>query len=227
MALVAAVGASALAAPALARPPAGALARARTAPGALAPTHIGRADQKRPTAQQRVQAPQARQRAQARAQARTHARSIDRLCDRLTDLTQDPAQRRLFALWSTGGRASWVEYHEPRTLEWAMQNHQVQEVAELWMRDDGASAVALTRAGADGEWSAFTDYCFRGDGSLARMESPTATADPGAAVRRRRHFTPGGQSLDESARRGAFAAYLTLGDLPFATLLRSQAQASR
>jgi hypothetical protein len=147
--------------------------------------------------------------------------SIDSFCEGLADLTQDRARRRLFALWlgdrARPGQARWVEYADPEKLEWALKNQQVAQVAELWMRDDGAATVAVTLAGEARDWSAFVDYCFRRDGSLARIE---ATGEGAASTR---YFLAAGAALTTS--RARHPVYSTLSDLPFALLLPIAAQA--
>jgi len=215
----------------VAAPPRLAWAAAKPVAAARVPAgKIDRAAQptRRRAAELRAQQARARK---LHAQLVAQVATIDHFCDRLADITQDREQRRLFALWSEGGRDRWAEYQDPKNLEWALQNRHVLQVAELWSRADGATAIALTLAGSERDWSSFVDYCFRSDGSLARMEAPLEQGGVDPTLRRsvRRHFATSGGALGTPAPSwfGRFPRYLTAADLPFAPLLRSQAQASR
>jgi hypothetical protein len=190
----------------------------------------------------RVQRRQLRQRKAQAHKLRVEQRSIDRFCDRLSIATRDLAHRRLFGLSRdvplTMGR--WLEFADAKQLETALRERTVVRVAEVWTRDDGATAIAVTAGGPARDWNQFADYCFRADGGLARVKSPLGAEsanNEGVERTYRRYFRANGAALPAPAARERAArrvvqqhpAYRSLADLPFATLLdpTSEAQARR
>jgi hypothetical protein len=189
----------------------------------------------------------ARLRAEMRTQVRAQVRAIDRFCDRLAETTADMQGRRLFGLAAASGEgaAKWIEFHDARRLEWSMRHGQAAEVAEVWTRVDRATAMTVTLRG-DGGWGEYLEYCFRGDGSLARVLAPrnaglvesSAADTTGDGRLERRYFAAGGERLAlpppapvgrtarlprRSRGRAADAVYRSLAELPFALLLADEA----
>jgi hypothetical protein len=174
----------------------------------------------------------------ARAKALRERRSIDRFCEELADFAQDMDRRRLFALWrdvpTTLGK--WAEFDDPKKLEAALKRQEVLQVAEVWVRDDGAAAIAVTLGGESRDWTYFTDYCFRADGHLARMESPRDTdlaLEERVGQPRKQYFRTTGDPVratpDKRGRANpdGHPIYMTLSDVPFASMLWRAPQASR
>jgi hypothetical protein len=185
---------------------------------------------------------QLRQRKDPAHTLRVEHQSIDGFCDRLAAVTQDLARRRLFGLRReaplTMGR--WLEFADAKELETALRERTIVRVAEVWTRDDGATAIAVTAGGPARDWDRFADYCFRADGVLARVKSPLGAAsanNEGVERTHRRYFRAGGTALPAPAPHERAVrlvveehpAYRSLADLPFATLLSpaNDAQARR
>jgi hypothetical protein len=183
------------------------------------------------------------QAAQLRSQIRAQVRSIDRFCDRLAEITQDTEHRRLFAFSQpvASQPGSWTEHRDARRLEWLLRAGRASEVAEVWTRDDGATAITVTLRGA-GDWAGYIEYCFRGNGTLARTRAPTRAvltedADDGRSRNRKRFFAATGAPLAPppvrvAGRKAPLRApvarkddprYRAVSDLPFAMLLRPEA----
>jgi hypothetical protein len=190
----------------------------------------------------RVQQRQLRQRKAQAHKLLLEQRSIDRFCDHLGVLTQDLSRRRLFGLARevplTMGR--WTEFADAKELETSLRQRTILRVAEVWTREDGATAISVTAGGPARDWNHFADYCFRSDGGLARVKSPLGAESANSeGVERtyRRYFRARGAALPAPATRERAArlvvqehpAYRTLADVPFATLLdpTSEAQARR
>jgi len=148
---------------------------------------------------------------------------------------------RMFGLASEA-RGDWHEYKSSKEMDDALAKSEIPEKARFWRRKDGVSAVQIVETPISGDWSQAVDYCFRSDGSLARMESTLVTFDTadeidGAVERLRvRHFDTKGKELSlreyvKNAKsrlpaKRVFAdktetIYRTIDDLPFAALLSS------
>jgi hypothetical protein len=129
--------------------------------------------------------------------------AIDQLCTGLTALTKDKKKRRVFALVyrSEKDRGKWMEYREDAKLKRAVDADKVAEVAEVWAREDSATAVELTFISGSGDWAHSVGYCYRPDGVLARTESDLHTfqtgdeVDEGVSFRRTRWFDPRGRQI--------------------------------
>ena len=110
--------------------------------------------------------------------------------------------------------------------------------AEVWTSDDGW-LVSMTLGSPSGDWMDSVNYCFRGDQSLASMDSTLGTvyADPKPVKRSRvTSFAPDGRQLSQvttvtdqgmgkvvtapSFRDVEEEIFTTVRDLPFARFLQ-------
>lgn len=133
--------------------------------------------------------------------------AIDRFCDGLIPMTKQTARRRLFGLFQEGdiGKGRWVEFKREPDLNAAVRAEHVFEIAQVWRREDGATAVSMRLTSRSGDWFHFVEYCFRADGTLARLNSTLNTfnavdEDPekdvgGASRRRDRYFDASGKQI--------------------------------
>jgi len=164
--------------------------------------------------------------------------AIDVLCDGLVPLTKQSGGR-IFGETSGAG-TSWREYADAKELQSVLGESEILQKARVWRRKDGVTAVQMVEDPMSGDWSQAVDYCFRSDGSLARLESKLVTFDTADEINegverlRVRYFAPNGRELSHRedvknsksrlpAKR-VFAdktetAYRTVRDLPFAALL--------
>ena len=179
--------------------------------------------------------------------------AIDQFCDGLSPMTKDKARRRLFGLFRKGdvGKGRWIEFKREPDLNAAVKAERVFDIAQVWSRDDGATAVSMRLGSGSGDWLHFVEFCFRSDGTLARLNSTlntfnAADKDPdkdvsGASRERDRYFDASGKQikvtkrvLDLETKRPAPTLqvmddqepiYKTTAALPFSNLLRARAAA--
>jgi hypothetical protein len=163
-------------------------------------------------------------------------------------MTKDDARRRLFGLVKKRG---WVEFKREPDLKAAVKAERVFDVAWVWSSEDGAIAVSMTHTSPSGDWFHFVEYCYRTDGTLARLNSTLNTfnavdKDPekdvnGARRERDRYFDAMGKQIKVSKRvldlktkrpaptlqimDDAESIYRTTTALPFSGLLKSQGAA--
>jgi hypothetical protein len=122
------------------------------------------------------------------------------------------------------------------------------DIAQVWPREDGATAISMSLTSGSGDWFHFVEYCFRADGTLARLNSTLNTfnavdKDPekdtdGASRQRDRYFDASGKQikvrkrvLDLKTKRPAPTLqvmddeepiYKTAAALPFSALLKGR-----
>jgi hypothetical protein len=140
------------------------------------------------------------------------AEMIDTFCDSLIPLTKEKKHRRLFGLLERDDRdkGGWVEFKREQDLNSAVEKERVFDMAQVWSREDGATAVSMRFTSGSGDWYHFVEYCFRVDGTLARIHSSlntfnAADKDPqkevnGAIRERDRYFDVGGKQIKVTKR---------------------------
>jgi hypothetical protein len=138
--------------------------------------------------------------------------TIDHFCGGLRPMTLEKKRRRLFGLFSKDDhdRGSWTEFARDADLNAAVKEELVFDVAQVWSREDGATAVSMRLSSGSGDWFHFVEYCFRTDGTLARVNSTLNTfnavdKDPekdvkGARRERERYFDASGTQIKVSRR---------------------------
>jgi hypothetical protein len=162
--------------------------------------------------------------------------SVNTFCDRLAAITNDPQHRRVFASLSANGEATpWREY-DYDDLQARLQTLGTNQVAEFWLREDGAAFVQTTFTVDTGDWNQDVRYCFQSDGSLARTQFTmnSFAGDEGMRGFRVRYFASGGRQIfmtsetreiesDEKRSENEFPEqepiYRTVSALPFAALM--------
>ena len=131
--------------------------------------------------------------------------AIDRFCDGLIPMTKKTTGR-LFGLFPEGyGKGRWVEFKGASDMNAAIEAEHVFDIAQVWSRDDGATAVSMRFTSGSGDWVHFVEYCFRADGTLAHLHSTlntfnAADKDPekevsGATRVRHRYFDSCGKKI--------------------------------
>jgi hypothetical protein len=176
---------------------------------------------------------------------------IDRFCDGLVPITKDKTRRLLFGLVqkSDYDKGRWAEFKRESDLNGAVKAGRVYDLAQVWSREDGATAVSIRLSSASGDWFHFVEYCFRADGTLARLNSTLNTFnavypekdDVGATRERDRYFDARGKQikvtkrvLDLKTKRPAPTIqfmddkepiYKTAAALPFFRLLKAHGAA--
>lgn len=138
-------------------------------------------------------------------------KNIDRFCDGLVPMTKK-GSGRLFGLVQKDDyeKGRWSEFMRESDLKAAAEAERVFDVARVWSRADGAIAVTMTLTSGSGDWFHLVEYCFRADGTLARMNSTLNTfnavdKDPekdvsGASRYRKRHFDGTGKQISVTKR---------------------------
>jgi hypothetical protein len=102
--------------------------------------------------------------------------TLIKYCDRVERFanTQPP---RIFARKPAvfGRSLEWAEFFS--IDEWR-QAGKPQPLALVWYKEDGVARVAITPPNTRADGNSYTDYCYRPDGSLARLRSvPETQAD--------------------------------------------------
>ncbi|MEP6652089.1 MAG: hypothetical protein ABJA82_01955 [Myxococcales bacterium] len=127
-------------------------------------------------------------------------------------MTLEKKHRRLFGLFSKDehDKGRWIEFARQHDLDAAVKEEHVFEVAQVWSREDGAMAVSMRFSSGSGDWFHFVEYCFRTDGSLARVNSTLNTFNAvdkdsekdvnGASRERERYFDPSGKQIKVNRR---------------------------
>ena len=172
--------------------------------------------------------------------------SIDAFCDPLAKHAGHKENApKIFADLSDleeGSAAQWRALKDRRELDRRAGKDGVYTQAFVW-KQDGGVFVLMFFTSPSGDWAEYGDYCYRADGSLARSVSTLNTfnvdaeKDDDAPVSRIRtkHFGPDGRVLRSRTRvvntksrkptKVSFmdrdeSVFRTIGDLPFAALLR-------
>lgn len=172
--------------------------------------------------------------------------SIDSLCERvLTYAVGKEASPRIFADVSDQANATskeeWRAFKSKDALDRLAKEQDIYTQAFVWQHG-GATLVSILFTSPSGDWAHYVDYCFRADGSLARITSTlntfnvNAKNDDDSPVSRIRtkHFNPAGELLRSRTRvlsikskkpvKVAFMDqdepfYRRIRDLPFGALL--------
>ncbi len=95
--------------------------------------------------------------------------TLVKYCDAVTTLSN--IQRpRAFAQKSSmlGPSSGWVEFS---SVDAWRQAGKPQPLALVWYKDDRVARVAITPPDGSRDGNSYTDYCYRLDGSLARLRS--------------------------------------------------------
>ena len=95
--------------------------------------------------------------------------TIVKYCDAVETFSNNQ-QPRVFAQKSSvlGPSSGWVEFSSRDAWE---QAGKPQPLALVWYKDDRVARVAITPPDSRRDGSSYTDYCYRPDGSLARLRS--------------------------------------------------------
>jgi hypothetical protein len=165
-------------------------------------------------------------------------KAIDKPCDAAAKL--DDAHRRnprAFADLSAailpepdepGG--DWRAFASPAAMKTYVERGAVPNTqANLWSAADGTTIAEVRFQGATGEWSDTVEYCFRADGSLARVDATLEDISAEVTVQRTTHYAPSGAERSSHARAfdwegkrlknadtsGKVPVYKALAALPF------------
>lgn len=174
--------------------------------------------------------------------SRAERAAIEAFCNALVPMTKRGAGH-MFGLTPGPGAGTepvWRQYGDSKELENAIRKNEIPQKARVWRGKNGATAVQMVENPISGDWSQAVDYCFRSDGSLARLESTLITfdtadnRDEGVERLRVRYFDKKGRELAEREEvRNAKSRlpakrvfedktetiYRAVRDLPFAELL--------
>ena len=95
--------------------------------------------------------------------------TLTKYCDAVEDFSSSQ-QPRLFAQFPSGVAQSsqWVEFSSRDA--WTRAG-KPKPLALVWYKDAAVARVAITEKDGDGYGLSYTDYCYRPDGSLARLRS--------------------------------------------------------
>ena len=95
--------------------------------------------------------------------------TLTKYCDAIEDFSNSQ-QARLFAQFPSGFALSshWVEFASRDA--WTRAG-KPKPLALVWYKDDAVARVAITEKDGGGNGRSYTDYCYRPDGSLARLRS--------------------------------------------------------
>lgn len=102
--------------------------------------------------------------------------TLTKYCDRVERFS-DTQEPRIFARKSAvvGQSPEWAEFF---SLDEWRRAAKPQPIALVWYKEDKIVRVAITPPDARRDGYSYTDYCYRPDGSLARLRSvPTTQSD--------------------------------------------------
>ncbi len=77
----------------------------------------------------------------------------------------------------------WLEFPDLGTLRKMAGVRAIYDIAEVWTLPSGILFVSMYLTSESGDWASFIDYCYRPNGSLARIESDYRFL-PGGGTRR-------------------------------------------
>ena len=148
------------------------------------------------------------------AKASPETKSVDAICDAATKLDNaHKVQLRILADLSEAvqpqandGRGRWREFKNDAefnayTTKYDAPNTQ----ARLWNAPDGTTITGMYFQSGTGDWSIDVDYCFRPDGSLARLDSTIGNLAGGDSGERVTYYRADATVLFERAK--AFDTY--------------------
>jgi hypothetical protein len=157
------------------------------------------------------------------------ASEIDQACDLLV-ADKPKHTRRWFAQVAIQGKppAAWSAYATDAELKAKLAGLGAYESAETWHAADGALFVEVTAKNDAEAWTNLGAYCFRSDGSLARVKltSTFMRNEAPSRVTRVEHYAPDGRLVRarshalRSEHDAKVKIYKTAAELPFASLLR-------
>jgi hypothetical protein len=170
---------------------------------------------------------------------------IKTYCSTIDDYKHD-ADPRLFADASDQVKANWRRIGTERELD-SLTEAQFQHstIARVWSKDDKVVAVETDYTTAIGDWDLTADYCFREDGTLAKLHSEYHDGTEDYISTRDESFDDSGTVIDTKSQimdanthkpkklsKKVAAAeqhapvFKKTKDLPFHRLLRTQSTAA-
>jgi hypothetical protein len=129
-----------------------------------------------------------------------------------------------------GEAGDWRSFSSAAALKaYAEKGNAPNTQAATWGAPDGTTIAEVRFQGATGEWTDTVEYCFRPDGSLARVEATLEDITAETTVQRTTHYAPGGAERSTHARAfdwegkrlrnadtsGQVPIYKTVASLPF------------
>jgi hypothetical protein len=86
----------------------------------------------------------------------------------------------------------WQEFRSQKARDAAMTGDNLYNTANVWMRNGNIVLADLQYGSPSGDWAQFVRYCFREDGSLAKMEDTFRTfAGPISTVKEKFYDSKG------------------------------------
>jgi hypothetical protein len=124
----------------------------------------------------------------------------------------------------------WRSFASPAALKAYVEKKNAPNTqVNMWTAPDGTTIAEVRFQGATGEWADTVEYCFRPDGSLARVDATLEDITAEVTVQRTTHYSPSGAERSTHARAfdwegkhlknadtsGKVPLYKTVASLPF------------
>jgi hypothetical protein len=124
------------------------------------------------------------------AEGRKYCQGIEELLGR-----PDAPHRTFAEVRLAEDKLEWRELKGEQELKELNDKDQVSQAALVWSRNNSLVAASFTTLGKSGDWMLFTSYCFRSDGSLAKVSSRLNTTHGNVSVFRDQAFAVDGKLL--------------------------------
>lgn len=166
-----------------------------------------------------------------------------------TYVKRNPTQTRFFgdvAAYDQSGvtlsapsTAKWREFKSQEAREATTTPDNLYDTANVWLRGGKIVIAQFEYGSPSGDWAQFVGYCFREDGSLAKLENSFRTFNSDVRIEKERIYDAKGKRLRSSLRcfdlqsgrrkrcEGNYSNYdadvfRTVKQLPFYGLIQSQ-----
>ncbi|HEX4403667.1 MAG TPA: AgmX/PglI C-terminal domain-containing protein [Polyangia bacterium] len=158
----------------------------------------------------------------AAATATPETKRIDAQCKAATKLDEEHRLRfRMFADVSDAvlpaandGSGSWravTKHDDPKAA--SPTGNAPNTVASLWSASDGTTIAQVYFQSDSGDWSQDVEYCFRADGTLARLTGALSNYAADVEGARTIHYAPTGDVLSKTGKARALESHKPLPTL--------------
>jgi TonB family protein len=99
------------------------------------------------------------------------------------------------------GSGRWISFESPAAMQsYAKRNEAPNTQAQIWRTPDGMTVALMYFQSDSGDWSHDVDYCFRADGTLARLRAVMANASENTIGERITYYATDGHEVFATAK---------------------------